>query len=362
VRKKILTNIVVQDLTSMEKKYQVFVSSTYKDLTEERQQVMQALLELDCIPVGMELFPAADDDQWTLIKRLIDDCDYYLVIVAGRYGSTHNDGVSYTQMEYEYALTKEIPIIGFIHGDPGSIASSKTDSDITLKTKLDSFKSLVQKKMVKHWTNPSDLGSQVSRSLVKLIKDKPQIGWVKASNILSEDSTKEILELRKEIDSLKQQINKNSSFAPEGTEDLSKGDDTIEITCIWQAKNSKYEALPDTFTVGVDLTWNMIFFEISPLMIDEANGDKLKEPLNALLRVNSFDLAELYIKEHRYNYLGSAFIQETDFQTIMIQCRALGLIAENTKKRSIHDKGTYWKLTSYGDTVMSRLRAVKKKK
>ncbi len=54
----------------MEKKYQVFVSSTYKDLSEERQEVMQALLELDCIPVGMELFPAADDDQWTLTALL----------------------------------------------------------------------------------------------------------------------------------------------------------------------------------------------------------------------------------------------------------------------------------------------------
>lgn len=70
----------------MDKKYQVFVSSTFSDLIEERQEVMQALLELDCIPVGMELFPAADDDQWTLIKGLIDDCDYYVLIQAGRYG------------------------------------------------------------------------------------------------------------------------------------------------------------------------------------------------------------------------------------------------------------------------------------
>ena len=41
-----------------EKRYQVFVSSTYEDLQEERREVMQALLELDCIPAGMELFPA----------------------------------------------------------------------------------------------------------------------------------------------------------------------------------------------------------------------------------------------------------------------------------------------------------------
>jgi len=71
----------------MDKRYQVFVSSTYEDLREERQEVIQALLELDCIPAGMELFPAADEDQWTLIRKVIDDCDYYIVIIAGRYGS-----------------------------------------------------------------------------------------------------------------------------------------------------------------------------------------------------------------------------------------------------------------------------------
>lgn len=49
----------------MEKRYQVFVSSTYADLKEERQHVLQALMEMDCIPAGMELFPAADEEQKT---------------------------------------------------------------------------------------------------------------------------------------------------------------------------------------------------------------------------------------------------------------------------------------------------------
>jgi len=60
---------------SLEKRYQVFVSSTYADLKEERQKVIQALMELDCIPAGMELFPAADEEQFEFIKRVIDDCD-----------------------------------------------------------------------------------------------------------------------------------------------------------------------------------------------------------------------------------------------------------------------------------------------
>ena len=71
----------------MDKRYQVFVSSTYEDLQEERREVMQALLKMNCIPTGMELFPAADDDSLTLIQRFISDCDYYIVIVGGRYGT-----------------------------------------------------------------------------------------------------------------------------------------------------------------------------------------------------------------------------------------------------------------------------------
>jgi hypothetical protein len=105
----------------MEKRYQVFVSSTFEDLREERAEVMRILLQLNCIPSGMELFPAADEDQWTLIKSVIDDCDYYIVIIAGRYGSTGNEGKSYTRMEYEYAIEKRKPVLAFLHADPTAI-------------------------------------------------------------------------------------------------------------------------------------------------------------------------------------------------------------------------------------------------
>src|SRR5665213_1127692 len=81
-------------------RYQVFVSSTYDDLRGERQQATQAILEIGCFPSGMELFPASDDTQWELIKRVIEESDYYVVIVAGRYGSLGPEGASYTEMEY----------------------------------------------------------------------------------------------------------------------------------------------------------------------------------------------------------------------------------------------------------------------
>ena len=70
----------MEDRTSI--KYQVFVSSTYVDLIEERKEITQAILEANCIPAGMELFPASNKSQWDFIKKVIYDSDFYLVILA----------------------------------------------------------------------------------------------------------------------------------------------------------------------------------------------------------------------------------------------------------------------------------------
>lgn len=80
----------------MDKRYQVFVSSTYSDLQNERQKVMHTLMNMNCIPVGMEFFPSTDEEQFSYIKRVIDDSDYYVLIVGGRYGSLSEEGISYT--------------------------------------------------------------------------------------------------------------------------------------------------------------------------------------------------------------------------------------------------------------------------
>ena len=127
----------------MDKRYQVFVSSTYADLKEERQHVLQALMEMDCIPAGMELFPAADEEQWEFIKKVIDDCDYYLLIIGGRYGSTTADGISYTEKEFDYAVEKGLRVVALIHGAPDDIPFGKSEQDPVLREKLISFKDKV---------------------------------------------------------------------------------------------------------------------------------------------------------------------------------------------------------------------------
>ena len=215
----------------MEKRYQVFVSSTYTDLRKERQEVMQVLLEMDCIPAGMELFPAADDELWTLIKRVIDDCDYYIVILAGRYGSLGSDGKSFTQLEYEYAVSQGKPVIAFLHEDPGKLPDKKTERDPKGKKKLDDFRHFVEeKKAVGYWATPERLRSDVSRSLYKLIEEKPATGWVKADSVASQKATQEILDLKRQVEELQHELERVNVEATKKSKRPAQGKDKEATT------------------------------------------------------------------------------------------------------------------------------------
>ncbi|PBO90032.1 hypothetical protein CI711_19850 [Shigella boydii] len=47
----------------MNRKFQVFISSTFTDLIEERQAAVSAILTAGHIPAGMELFKPGDRSQ-----------------------------------------------------------------------------------------------------------------------------------------------------------------------------------------------------------------------------------------------------------------------------------------------------------
>jgi len=338
----------------MDKKYQVFVSSTYEDLRIERQEVIHALLELDCIPSGMELFPAADEDQWSLITGVIDECDYYVLILGGRYGSTNAGGTSYTEMEYRYALKTGKPIIAFLHKDPESLPKKNTEKTEEGQKKFKEFRELAQEKMCKFWETPAELGSVVSRSLIMLQRKNPGIGWVRGDLIPSQEASLEILELRKQIETLELTLEQARTQAPPGTEKLAKGTELFPIsyTCSSSKMSEQYSWNP-----SIDVSWDDIFYSISPLMIHEANDMQLRNSLDKVVK----NFGEPYLlksKEGNGHRFRNFSISDEDFQTIKVQIRALGLIRQNDKNRSVKDTKTYWTLTPYGDSVMNRLRAI----
>ena len=168
----------------MEKRYQVFVSSTYADLQEERRNVIQTLMEMDCIPSGMEIFPAVDEEQWAFIKRVISDCDYYILIIGGRYGSVTSEGISYTEKEYDFAVSIGLKVIAFLHKNPEDIPAKNSELDPLLRGKLESFRRRVSEgRLVKFWSKADELPGLVALSLSKTITTYPAIGWVRADQM-----------------------------------------------------------------------------------------------------------------------------------------------------------------------------------
>lgn len=174
--------------TIMKKKYQVFISSTYEDLKEERAAVTQCLLDNNCIPVGMEQFPASNMSQMEYIEKMLDDCDYYILIIGGRYGSLDDDGVGYTEKEYNYAQQKGIPVMAFVNLHPEKLPNEKCEHANIEKFKA--FRDRVRnaKKLVKGYSDIGDLKANVVTAVNAAIREYPGIGWVRVTDLLQEEN------------------------------------------------------------------------------------------------------------------------------------------------------------------------------
>lgn len=189
----------------MEKRYQVFISSTFVDLEEERKDVMEAIIELDCFPAGMEMFPASNKEQFEYIKSVIDESDYYVIIVAGKYGSIAEDGMSYTEKEFDYAKERGIPILAFVKKDIDNLAANKVEIDADKREKLENFrKKVLEGRLAKFWNTKGELKYNLHGSLSREMKQNPKIGWIRGNTVSDIGLYDKLEQLRDERDRYKQ--------------------------------------------------------------------------------------------------------------------------------------------------------------
>lgn len=326
-------------MTISDKKYQVFISSTYTDLKEERAKVTEAVLELGHMPYGMEVFPAANESQWEWIKKAIDESDYYIVIVGGRYGSVKPDtGLSYTEMEYRYAEGKGIPSIAFIVDDSVDLKTSKVESDPDKKQKLDAFKRYISgSRLWKSYTSADDLKAKVYPSLLALIRTCPREGWIRAGRLNDYTSNSEVLKIVKENNALKS-----------AKEELADGNEEYII---------KYSLVKITFIIDETLysgsfhtTWNEIFRCIANVLYNEHNYTYLKKDLQP--EDTDFGIGALIMSKEKplfeqkgievdnsYEYYCKIKIDRDDMETILIQFEALGYIVRKEDMCTLSGKG-----------------------
>lgn len=176
----------------MKKRLQVFISSTYTDLIEERQAAVEAILDAGHIPAGMELFKAGDKSQLETIYKWIDECDIFMLILGGRYGSIEpKSGKSYIQLEYEYALSKNIPIFAVILSQNFLVNKIKSCGLANIieqisPDKYQLFKLLVMSKMIREVNECKDIKLSVHTTINELLHEHNLIGWIRANSIFDE--------------------------------------------------------------------------------------------------------------------------------------------------------------------------------
>lgn len=109
--------MVVSKMHGPYTKFLIFVSSSLRDLRDERKAIIEQILMAGHIPAGMELFVASNAEDRKVIDRAIEQADVYVVLVGSRFGTPvdeQNDRRSYTQMEFEYAFDLRKPILAFL--------------------------------------------------------------------------------------------------------------------------------------------------------------------------------------------------------------------------------------------------------
>ncbi|GAB6140905.1 hypothetical protein JCM14076_16340 [Methylosoma difficile] len=196
------------------KRLQVFVSSTYTDLIDERQAAVEAILSHGHIPAGMELFTSGDESQMDVIKQWIEDSDVYLLILGGRYGSIElNSGKSYTQLEYEYAIELGKPYFACVVNEAAQERRAKKYgpkkvTETENPKELKKFRQLVESKVRgKPWEDTKDIKIIVGETLVAFARRENLVGWVRADQVTVNPAVaEEMARLSKENEQLRSQI------------------------------------------------------------------------------------------------------------------------------------------------------------
>lgn len=197
----------------MNKKLQVFVSSTYTDLIEERQAAVEAILEAGHIPAGMELFKAGKS-QIKTIRKWIDESDVYMLILGGRYGSIEEEsGLSYTELEYQYALSKNMPVFAIVLKESFLFAKASTKGRNTIfekenTSKYDIFKKYVEDNIVKYVENVDQIPSAIHAHLNSILSDSDYnlVGWIKPTQQMKDLNLIESSHLNKFLNAILKEL------------------------------------------------------------------------------------------------------------------------------------------------------------
>lgn len=299
---------------------------------------------MEHIPSGMEAFPAADMEQFEYIKKVIDECDYYILIIGARYGSVDAEGISYTEREHDYARQKNKVILSFLHNDLDNIVVGKVDTDPALSEKLREFRSKVsQSKLVKYWNDRSSLQHAIVLALTKAFSMFPAVGWLRGDVVASDDLLHQINKLRNDKENLILEIEAMKALTQPEISDLARLNDMHSFEYTYKTRK---DGITQIHRQLFKTSWSEIF---SVIAID------LSQPRTA--SVVSMSLAE-HIQQS-IQTTKTISVGNMDSAVIKTQLIALGLINANIEEANNGQSYEFLELTSEGKARLFDILAVR---
>lgn len=194
-------------MATHDKKMQVFISSTYEDMKDERQEAVMAVLKAGHIPAGMELFSANNKSQWETIKRWIEESDVFMLILGGRYGSIENEsGRSYVELEYEYAKELNKPYFAVVVSDDGIDKKTSVRGRSVIEqndsAKYNEFRKRVTEKHVAWYTDIKDIARETLQAIREFEKDENILGWIRPGDHIPDKAAVILREIMSKLELL----------------------------------------------------------------------------------------------------------------------------------------------------------------
>jgi len=151
----------------------VFVCSTFADLTEEREAVLNAIRRLKLQHDSMEFFGARAGQPIETCLEEVRKSDILVVIVGHRYGSLVPDlGISYSEAEYQEGYRLDKPCLVYVRNDDVPILPRHMERDPDKLRLLERWKAtLSQRHTVASYEDGNRLAVQVAADLGRTLVD-----------------------------------------------------------------------------------------------------------------------------------------------------------------------------------------------
>ena len=296
----------------LDKRYQVFISTSGDEMRPEKIILAQTLVGMGFFSWGLEQRSPVST---AFARRQIDDCDYVILLLGSQYGDMSVSGIGYMHLEYIYAVARQKNIIVFMHDDPASRPIELQEQSPELRKKFEDFRTLLKNEIeaLFCYKDLKSLETLVRSSMSQILEHYPVQGWVRPQN--TQTLLDQIHQLKTEVEQLQFKLGEK------------KADPFLNVPKIHIQDHFQFEYQAQvysqnqvqTMVLQKELSWRRMLMVFAPTFIEPAIEDHFSKCLSRYL--NATVLTDLQQQIPDVHTVARAKINSHALQTIKIQMR-----------------------------------------